>query len=161
MSMPRRPYLTTRAHEVFALAHDVAEQRGDVALTAAHLALGLLRERQGIPTYVLSARGVPLDVLGEELTATLPPSGSPRAAPAVRSWTPEDEVFVAQAIREASELGTEFYGAEHLLLALLRDPEGVVARVLAPHGVGYADVRADVRHVLFSQPDAPPRPPAG
>lgn len=161
MLMPRRGYLTTRAHEVLELAHDLADRRGDADLTPTHVALGLLREGRGIPVHVLSARGVPLDMLAEELTATLPPPRTPRAVPAIRGWTPADEEVVAQATREARELGTEFYGAEHLLLALLRDSTSVPARLLARHGIGYDEARADVHRVLFSPPESPPTPPAG
>ncbi len=161
MRMPPRPYLTERAHEVLALAHDLADRRGDATLTPAHVALGLLEEGQSVAVYVLAARGVPLEALARDLAAELPASGTPRAIPAVRGWTPEDEAFFAQAMRAAREMDTPFYGAEHLLLALLRDRTGGPAQVLARHGIGFEDARADVRRVLFPPPDRSPPPPAG
>jgi ATP-dependent Clp protease ATP-binding subunit ClpC len=42
---------------------------------------------------------------------------------------------------ESRELGTAYYGCEHLLLALARDDTSAPARVLARHGVCYADAR--------------------
>jgi ATP-dependent Clp protease ATP-binding subunit ClpC len=161
MEMPRRPYLTTRAHEAFALAHDLADRRGDEALTPAHLALGLLREGRGLVAHVLHVRGVSVDALARELEAGLPAPRRPRPAPAERHWTDEDERFVAQAMREARELGTEYYGTEHLLLALARDPAGAPAQALARQGVGFADVRAEVLRVLRPEPGAPGAAPPG
>ncbi|MDP1860216.1 MAG: Clp protease N-terminal domain-containing protein [Gemmatimonadaceae bacterium] len=161
MKMPWPPNLTERAREVFARAHDLADRRGDADLTPAHLALGLLEEGQNVAVYVLSARGVPLDALARELTAALPAAGTPRAAPSVRRLTPDDEEFVARAEREARDLDTPYYGAEHLLLALLRDCAGVPAQLLARHGVGFEDARANVRRVLLPPSDASATPPAG
>ena len=91
---------------------------------------------------------MPLDALARELTEALPAPGAPRALPAVRGLAPDDEVFVASATREARDLDTPYCGAEHLLLALLRDPAGVPARTLGRYGVGFEDVREDVRRVL-------------
>ena len=148
MPIHPHPHLTERARDVLARAHDLADRRGDADLTAAHVALGLLAEGQSVAVYVLSARGVPLNALARELTAALPAPGPPRAAPAIRGWTPADEAFAAQARREASELDTPYYGAEHLLLALLRDRTAAAAQVLARFGVGFEDAREDVRRVL-------------
>ena len=44
MKMPRRPYLTTRAHEAFSLAFDLASQHGQSEVTPTHLTLGILRD---------------------------------------------------------------------------------------------------------------------
>jgi len=79
MTMPRRPYLTTRAHEVFSLAHDLADQRGDETVTPAHLLLGLLQEGRSVAVHVLHVRGVPLDTLASELEAELRVARAPRS----------------------------------------------------------------------------------
>ena len=85
---------------------------------------------------------------------------APRELPSAREWTPDDEGFIARAVHEARDLGTEHYGCEHLLLALLRDPAEAPARVLARHGVGFADVHAEILRVIRPSPEAPPAPPA-
>ena len=157
MTLPLRPYLTSRAREAFTHAHDLADQRGDEDLTPALLALGLLKEGRSIAVHVLHGRGVPLDVVARELEAELPAPAAPRARPDVREWSPADEQLVAAAVREARVLGTEYYGCEHLLLALLRDPAAAPARVLARHGVGYADVHAEILRLIQSSREATPR----
>ena len=156
MAMRQRPFLTSRAHKVFALAHALADSRGDANLTPAHIALGLLLEGRSIAVQVLLERGMPLEAVADELEAELPARGAPRAQPEVREWTPDDERLVEHAVREARDLGTEFYGCEHLLLAFLRDPAGVPARILARHGVGFTDVHTEIRRILRPEPEPPP-----
>ena len=58
------------------------------------------------------------------------------------------------AIAEARELGTEHYGTEHVLLAMLRDTTSAPARALARHGVAYHHVRSDMEQVLHARPGA-------
>jgi ATP-dependent Clp protease ATP-binding subunit ClpA len=99
MSISMRSHLTERAREVFALAHDLADRRGDAALAPAHLALGLLQEGQNIPVYILHARGVPLEALARELETELPAPGTPREPASTRQWTADDEPFVEPASR--------------------------------------------------------------
>jgi ATP-dependent Clp protease ATP-binding subunit ClpC len=162
MSMPRRPYLTTRAHEVFALAHDLADRLGHAEPTPTHLALGLLAEGRSVAVAALQVRAVPLEVLSRELEAQLPPAAAPRTPAPTRAWTPTDQRLLAQAEAEARDLGTEHSSCEHLLLALLRDAESVPTRALARHGVGFSDVQATVRSIYAGQLGAPPpTSPAG
>ena len=143
-TMPTRPYLTTRTHKVFAIAHDLADGLGHDDVTPVHVSLGLLREGMSIAILVLHNRGVPLDAFKRELEAHLPASGEPRIPADERSWTLSDERMIDQTIVEARELGTEFFGCEHLLLAFLRDESSVPAQLLAKHGVRYDDARTEV-----------------
>ena len=122
-------------------------------MTATHVLLGVIQEGRNVAVGALNNRGVPLDALARDLEALLPPPGTPRAAANVGAWTPADERLLAQAQDEARELRTEFFACEHVLLALLRDADGPPSRVLARHGVGYDDVRAEVAR-LYGRPDA-------
>lgn len=147
---------------MLARAHDLADRRGDAALTPAHVALGLLTEGQNVAAYVLSARGVPLDALMQELAAALPAAGTPRASAAGEGWTPDDDALATRAAREAREMDMPYYGAEHLLLALLCDDASAPAELLARHGVTYANARAGVQWVHDGRRDvAPPWQAAG
>src|SRR5690349_12366424 len=104
MTLPRRPYLTDRGHRIVAVAHDIADRRGDETLTPVHLLLGLVEVGEGVAGAVLHHRGVPLDALTLELESELPPPQAPRPSPASRSWTPEDERLLEQWMLEAREL---------------------------------------------------------
>jgi ATP-dependent Clp protease ATP-binding subunit ClpC len=152
-TMLRRPYVTTRTHEVFAIAHDLADRLGHDDVTPVHVSLGLVREGRSIAASILHSRGVPLDALERELEAHLPPTGEPRVPAHERSWTRSDERMLEQATVEARELGTEFFGCEHVLLAFLRDPTSAPAQVLAQHGVRFNDARTEVLRVYNARPD--------
>lgn len=153
MKMPRRPYLTTRAHEAFLLAFDVASEHGQEEVTPAHVTLGILREGRGVAVGILHQRGVPLDAVARELEAALPaaPVAARPTAPAY-AWTPGAERLVVAAQREAQLLGTEYYGVEHLLLAVLRDEASEPAQEVARHGVRAADFEADLRQLRAGGP---------
>jgi ATP-dependent Clp protease ATP-binding subunit ClpA len=151
-SLPRRPYITTRTHEVFALALRRAEGFGHDDVTAVHIALGLLDEGQNLALAALHFRGVPLDVLARELEAELPPAATPRAPAQTLSWTSGVEAILRDTIDESRKFGVVYHGCEHLLLALLRDPASAPARVLARHGVGYDEARAEVMRIFNAQP---------
>jgi ATP-dependent Clp protease ATP-binding subunit ClpC len=152
--MPRLPYLTTRAHNVFALAHDIADRLGHDDVTPVHLAIAVIRQT-GVPVGALYNLGVPLDVLEHELDQHLPAAGTARPATAARSWTPWDQQMIDKARREARELGTEFYGSEHLLLALVRDSTGALTQVLAQHGVTHDNLRREILRIYNARPDEP------
>jgi ATP-dependent Clp protease ATP-binding subunit ClpC len=160
MSMPRLPYLTSRAHDAFSRAHDLADRRGDDGVTPVHVTLGMLEEGRNLAVEVLYRLGVSLDDLKRDLDAQLPPPTSSPVAARAHSWTPGDERMVEGAKLEASELGTEFYACEHLLLAFLRDGTDPAAQVLERHGLHYDRIRAMVRHVYDERAgEAPPASP--
>jgi ATP-dependent Clp protease ATP-binding subunit ClpC len=148
-----RPYVTTRTHEVFATAHDLADRLGHDEVTAVHIALGLINDRRNIAAQILYGRGVPLDVLEPELEARLPRPGAPRVPPPTHPWTNSDENVLEQASVAGRELGAEYIGCEHLLLGFLRDPATAPAQVLAQHGVFFEDALAEVLRAYNRRPD--------
>ncbi len=144
MTMPRRRTVTTRTHQAFGMAHELAGQLGHEATMAPHVLIGLMREERNIAAGILNhVWGIPVDVLEEELLQVLPPAGPPSPA-GVLEWTPADEQMLARATVESSALDCEYLAGEHLLLAFLRDPASTTARVLDRHGVRYEDVRRDI-----------------
>ncbi len=153
MSMPTRPFLTTRAHEVFSLAHDLADRYGHDVVTPSHVLLGMLQEGRSVAIAALTNRGVPLDLLSHELEVVLPPPAPPRTKVADHAWSPSDEQLIEQAKAQSRELGTEFYGVEHLLLAILRDYTSAPAQVLERHGVLFDEARAEVVRIYGARPD--------
>lgn len=148
MSMPMRPNLTTHAHDVFASAHDLADRLGHDDVTPVHVAISVVREIPNVGAGALFNLGVSPEVLERELEECLPPSETPRNPAPPRTWSATDEHFIEQAKVEAHELGTRFYGCEHVLLAFLRDEAGATAQVLARHGIGYDNLRAEILRML-------------
>ena len=161
MAMIRRHTVTTRTHDVFARAHDLADTLGHDELSHAHVMLGLLGERMNIAAQLLCSR-VPHDVLERDVEARLPPAGVGRDRLAERAWTSEDDRLIDRAGIEARELGQEYIGCEHVLLAMLRDTSSVPAQVLQRHGIDYSQVREELVRVFSTKPgdggSAPPSP---
>jgi ATP-dependent Clp protease ATP-binding subunit ClpC len=153
MKMSRRPYLTTRAHEAFSLAFDAAANHAQAEITSLHLTLGILREGHGVAIGMLRERGVPLDDLAGELEAALPVPDVGHPTASAHAWTPAAERLIAAAQREARLVDTEYYGVEHLLLAMLRDEASAPAQAIARHGVRAADIEAGLRRLLSYEND--------
>jgi ATP-dependent Clp protease ATP-binding subunit ClpC len=150
-SMPRLPYLTTRAHKAFAFAHDLADRLGHDSVTPMHLGVAILRQ-QGLPFAALHRLNVPVDLLEHEFADHLLASGAARPATATRDWSEWDHQLIESAREEARELETEFYGTEHLLLALVRESATAPAQLLARHGVSYDSLRREIQRLYDSRP---------
>jgi ATP-dependent Clp protease ATP-binding subunit ClpC len=141
-----------RTHDVFAIAHDLADRHGRTEVTPLHMLLAMLREGRSPAIVALHNLGVPLDTLERELEAELPPPAAmPSPAPEL-SWTAGDEQMLGMAAIEARELGHEWHGCEHLLLGFLRDDASLPAEALARHDVQFANARAEVVRLFGTPP---------
>src|SRR5581483_112565 len=115
--------------DAVALAQEEARALHHDHLGTEHLVLGLLREERGLAGRVLRDLAVDPDRTRD---AVLRLVGRGDAAPRGRiRWTPRAKHVLELALREALSLGHDFIGTEHVLLGLVREAEGVGARVLA------------------------------
>lgn len=141
-----RPYLTTRAHRTFETAHGLAMATEDKQVAARALAVAAIRQR-GLLAAALQQCGLDMAHLEADLLAGLPDRPADRDPSVSPAWTAWDEAVLVRAREEADAMGTERYSTEHLLLALLRDSDSALSRVLAKHGVSYVSLREDLLHV--------------
>jgi ATP-dependent Clp protease ATP-binding subunit ClpA len=102
----------------------------------------------GIDAGALATLGIDLDEVRERVERTFGPGALSGRRRCRRGWfgptlpfTPRAKKALELALREALALGDNFIGAEHVLLGLLREGDGVAAQVLRSRGVGHADVR--------------------
>src|SRR4051812_41072698 len=99
MSMVRRAYVTTRLHEVFSYAHNLADLRGhDISFL--HLTHALLREEVNVAAQMMCAFA-PREILERDVEALLPPLGAARAQVAERAWSTEDEALLREVALES------------------------------------------------------------
>jgi ATP-dependent Clp protease ATP-binding subunit ClpA len=137
---------TDRARRVIHLATEEARLLRHDYVGSEHLLLALLYEGEGVAARALESLGISReDVRGqvEEIT------GLGQASPArPLPFTPRGKKVVELSLREALALGHHWIGTEHLLLALLRDGEGVGVRALARLGASDAQVREQVLGLL-------------
>jgi ATP-dependent Clp protease ATP-binding subunit ClpC len=164
---------TERARHVVVLAQDEARLLKHGYIGTEHLLLGLLREEEGIAARVLDT----LDVTVEEARAqVLLVVGRGAKAPTGRPipLAPAAKEALELALREALSLGHNCIGTEHILLGLVRENEGVAARILLEFDADLVTIRNEVIHMLSgpepsvrvvprrargrAQPDAEPPP---
>ncbi len=136
---------TQRARRVLGLAHQEAERMRHTQIDTEHLLLGLIREEGGIAGRVLRELGLdPARV--QEITARLFPAGTYSGGQIDLS---EDMQQVLKlALEEASRLGHQYIGTEHLLLGLIRLPESAAMQVLRRLGISPEQIRRQTRRVL-------------
>jgi ATP-dependent Clp protease ATP-binding subunit ClpC len=138
---------TERARKVVVLAQEEARHFNHNYIGTEHLLLGLLREDEGVAARALGSLNVTLDEVREQVESIVGygEEGTGGQAP----FTPRSKKVLELALREALQLGHNYIGTEHILLGLVRESEGVAARVLSNLGVdpdkGPARGRADAR----------------
>jgi len=150
---------TERAQRVILLAKEEAKKRQESVVGTEHLLLGLLREGEGVAVQVLRALGVDLDKARAEVERLIGTGGGGRPQGPVEGvvLTPRAKKVVMEiAPREAQNLGHNYVGTEHLLLALLREGEGLAAKALEGLGVDLERARALVVQLLSGPQALPP-----
>ncbi len=120
---------TPRAQQVLALARKEADRFNHAYVGTEHLLLGLIKLGQGVAVNVLERMGLELDAVRMEVEKEVG-SGPPQKSPGNIPYTPRVKKVLALANKEAKALNHSYVGTEHLLLGLLREGEGVAARVL-------------------------------
>ncbi|MBX5465338.1 MAG: ATP-dependent Clp protease ATP-binding subunit [Clostridia bacterium] len=153
-----------RAQRVILLAQEEARRLGYNYVGTEHLLLGLIREGTGVAARALQNMGVDLDQVRAEVEKIIGRGNGPVGGEI--GYTPRAKKVVMElAIEEARLLGHNYVGTEHLLLGLIREGEGVAARVLENMGVDLEKTRREVIRLLGgsapSQPLAAARPAPG
>lgn len=133
---------TERAQKVLFLARDEARRLGHPAVGTEHLLLGLLREGDGIAARALQALGVNLDKVRKEVEKIVVP-GDLKSGEEI-GLTPRAKKVLELAQEEGRKQGVSYVGTEHILLGLIREGEGVAARVLVSQGLTLEKLRREV-----------------
>ena len=147
---------TQRARHVLSLAHQEAERLHHPTIGTEHLLLGLIREEGGVAGRVLRELGLEPDRVQEMVERQSAPG---RTSPERIDLSPDTEQVLQLAIDEARRLGHHYIGTEHLLLGIVRQPEGAAIDVLRRLGVSPEQVRRQTRRLLQEAP-AQTRQPA-
>lgn len=143
---------TQRAQKVLQLAQEEAIRMKHEAIGTEHILLGLIREGGGIAAKALEAIEVSPEMI-EEGIEELVGVGSKNVGPIVH-YTPRAKKVIELSVDESRKLGHSYIGTEHILLALIREGEGVAARVLNNAGVSLNKARQQVLQLLGSSDSA-------
>ncbi|MBP3038117.1 ATP-dependent protease ATP-binding subunit ClpC [Bacillaceae bacterium Marseille-Q3522] len=138
---------TERAQKVLALAQEEAIRLGHNNIGTEHILLGLVREGEGIAAKALQALGLVPEKIQEEVENLI---GRGQEASTTIHYTPRAKKVIELSMDEARKLGHSYTGTEHILLGLIREGEGVAARVLNNLGVSLNKARQQVLQLLGS-----------
>ena len=138
--------LTDRAKMVIKIAKEEAAKAGSSHASTEHILLGLISERDGMGAIALPNMGVKLDILRSETLKLIQNEGGSPYTTSV-SLSPSGKRVVEFASQESQAFGTNFIGTEHLLLGLIRESEGVAARILAEMGVDLVKARNEIHRL--------------
>ena len=137
---------TARAIKVLELAQYEAGELGQNYIGTEHLLLGLIHEGEGIAARALISLGIDLLAVHNRLESILGPVDESQGERF--SYTPRAKRVMELAIDEAQSLGHNYIGTEHILLGLIRENEGIAAKVLISLGADLDIVRETVIDML-------------
>ncbi|MEC5425611.1 ATP-dependent protease ATP-binding subunit ClpC [Virgibacillus sp. C22-A2] len=138
---------TERAQKVLALSQEEAVRLGHNNIGTEHILLGLVREGEGIAAKALQSLGLEVPKIQEEVEKLIGVGKQPMQS---IHYTPRAKKVVELSQDEARKLGHSYVGTEHILLGLIREGEGVAARVLNNLGVSLNKARQQVLQLLGS-----------
>jgi ATP-dependent Clp protease ATP-binding subunit ClpC len=138
---------TERAQKVLALAQEEAIRLAHNNIGTEHILLGLIREGEGIAAKALNALGLGSDKIQKEVENLI---GKGQDTSQTVHYTPRAKKVIELSMDEARKLGHSYVGTEHILLGLIREGEGVAARVLNNLGVSLNKARQQVLQLLGS-----------
>ena len=138
---------TNRARQVVILARNEADRFNHNYVGTEHLLLGLIKLGQGVAVNVLKKMGIDFEIVRDEVSKAVTPGPETKTVGEI-PLTPGAKKVIEYAWEDAQKLGHNYVGTEHLLLGLLREEEGVAARILANLGVDVNKVREEIMNEL-------------
>ncbi|MFE7064801.1 ATP-dependent protease ATP-binding subunit ClpC [Sutcliffiella sp. NPDC057660] len=139
---------TERAQKVLALAQEEALRLSHNNIGTEHILLGLVREGEGIAAKALIALGLGPEKIQKEVENLI--GRGQDSGQSIPHYTPRAKKVIELSMDEARKLGHSYVGTEHILLGLIREGEGVAARVLNNLGVSLNKARQQVLQLLGS-----------
>ncbi len=111
-----------------------------------HILLGLIHEGEGVAAKALESLGISLDAVRQQVEEII---GRGEQAPSGHiPFTPRAKKVLELSLAESVQLGHHYVGTEHILLGLIREGDGVAARVLSGLGADLDGVREQVVRLL-------------
>ncbi|HSH95927.1 MAG TPA: Clp protease N-terminal domain-containing protein, partial [Roseimicrobium sp.] len=155
---------TPRAQQVLALARKEADRFNHNFVGTEHLLLGLIKLGQGVAVNVLQKMGMDLETVRMEVEKQVG-TGPDQKVIGNIPYTPRVKKVLSLAAREAKALNHTYVGTEHILLGLLREGDGVAAKVLKNLDVDIEQTRQEILKELdpnfAQQQSGEEQPPEG
>jgi ATP-dependent Clp protease ATP-binding subunit ClpC len=151
---------TERARQVVVLAQDEARHLKHNYIGTEHLLLGLLREEEGLAARVLEGLDITLEEVRNQVSRVVGQGDEPLVTGQI-PFTPRAKKVLELSLREAMALGHNYIGTEHVLLGVVRENEGVAARILLDFDADAEKIRNEVFRMLGGRGTRQPPGPRG
>ncbi len=144
---------TDRVRRVMFLAREEAARLHHDYIGTEHLLLGIVREGEGLAATIITNLGIDLDVIRRTIESMVPSSSGSVTIGEI-PFTPRAKRVLELSVEEAKNLAHNYVGTEHLLLGLIREGEGIAARVLLEFGADFKRVKDEVVRLIGGSPRA-------
>ena len=151
MSQEPMNNFTPRAQQVLALARKEADRFHHNYVGTEHILLGLIKLGQGVAVSVLQKMGLDLETVRGAVEKQVGIGQETKSPLGSIPYTPRVKKVLALAGKEAKQLNHSYVGTEHILLGLLREGEGVAARVLKSLDIDIERTRNEILRELDPQ----------
>jgi ATP-dependent Clp protease ATP-binding subunit ClpC len=141
---------TERAKHVVSTAREEATRLGSEYVRTEHILLGLCREPEGIAARALSNLGVDVEALAGEIEQQVQHGAAIVSSDDI-AFTPRAKKVLELAVEEARRFNHSYIGTEHILLGLLKEGEGIAAKVLQDMKVDLDRIQNEVIRLLGDQ----------
>ncbi|GJM27228.1 MAG: ATP-dependent Clp protease ATP-binding protein [Phycisphaerae bacterium] len=141
---------TERAKHVVSAAREEAMRLGSEYVRTEHVLLGLCREPEGIAARALENLGVDIESLAMEIEQQVQRGNAVVSGEEI-AFTPRAKKVLELAVEEARRFNDSYIGTEHILLGLVKEGEGIAAKVLQDMKVDGEKVQAEVIRLLGDQ----------
>ena len=141
---------TERAKHVVSAAREEATRLGSEYVRTEHILLGLCREPEGIAARALENLGVDIEALAIEIEQQVQPGSAVVSGDEI-AFTPRAKKVLELAVEEARRFNHSYIGTEHILLGLLKEGEGIAAKVLQDMKIDLGRIQAEVIRLLGDQ----------
>lgn len=138
---------TERARKVIILAREEAEKNQHEYLGTEHILVGVLKDGGGVAIAVLQRLNIDLKQMRTELERHMPPNSNTLIIGDI-PFTARAKKVLEYAVEEARSMGHSYIGTEHMMLGLMREKDGVAARVLMSMNLHYSEVREQTINLL-------------
>ncbi|MCX7831600.1 MAG: ATP-dependent Clp protease ATP-binding subunit [Actinobacteria bacterium] len=139
---------TERARKAMVYAQEEARLLNHAYVGTEHILLGILRDEEGIAAQALLALNISLEDVREQIEELMGRGETSVSDNRQIPFTPRAKRVLEHALRESLQLGHNYIGTEHILLGILREGEGVAAKVLESLGADLEKVRNEVIRIL-------------
>ncbi|HHL70903.1 MAG TPA: ATP-dependent Clp protease ATP-binding subunit, partial [Bacteroidetes bacterium] len=144
---------SSRVQMVIQFSREEALRLGHDYIGTEHLLLGLIREGEGIAVEILKNLGTDLDDIKRAIEDNVKSTGETMTIGNI-PFTKRAERILKMAYVEAEKYKSDIIGTEHLLLALVKEKDGVAAQVLMNFEITYDSVREELENILRGTPSS-------